>query len=142
MASAAQLHIKKGDLVYVRRGKDRERRMQGREQELERMEPGFVRAEADKHPGKRGKVIAVSRATGQVLVEGVNMVTKHAKPRGMTSRAAQMQTGRIQQPGRMSAANVMLVCPRCDRPTKVTWREVEGKRIRVCRRCHEYIDEV
>jgi len=142
MARAAQLHIKKGDVVYIRRGKDRERRMEGREQELERLEPDRIRAEAEKNSGKRGKVIGVSRATRQVLVDGVNMVTKHAKARGMSSRTAQMQTGRIQQPGRMSAANVMLVCPRCDRPTKVTWREVEGKRIRVCRRCHEYVDEV
>jgi len=142
MAKPVSVHVKKGDTVYVLRGKDRARRMTGREGELARLEPQQIRAEADKEPGRRGKVIAVNREKRRVLVEGVNMITKHAKPRGMSSRAAQMQTGRIQQPGPLHVSNVMLVCPRCDRPTKVERREVSGKRIRVCRRCNEYIDEV
>jgi large subunit ribosomal protein L24 len=142
MARSLQLHIKKGDTVYILRGKDREHRMGGREQELARLEPRGIKAEAEKEPGRRGKVIGVNPQKQRVLVDGVNMITKHAKPRGLTSRAAQMQTGRIQQPGALHVSNVMLVCPRCDRPTKVERREVSGKRIRVCRRCHEYIDEV
>jgi large subunit ribosomal protein L24 len=139
---ASVLHVKKGDTVYILRGKDREHRMEGREDELARVEPQRVRAEADKNQGKRGKVIGVNPRKGTVTVEGANMLTKHARPRGQMTRAAQMQTGRIEQPGPLRASNVMLVCPRCDRPTKVTRREVSGKRIRVCRRCNEYIDEV
>ncbi|UCH35411.1 MAG: 50S ribosomal protein L24 [Armatimonadota bacterium] len=142
MARTTQLDIKKGDTVYVLRGKDRAHRMEGREEELARLEPARLKREAEKDPGRRGKVIGVIRDKRQVLVDGINMITKHARPRGMTSRAAQMQTGRIQQPGPLHISNVMLVCPRCDRPAKVTRREVSGKRIRVCRRCSEYIDEV
>jgi large subunit ribosomal protein L24 len=142
MARANRFNVKKGDVVYVMRGKDREHRMEDREDELGRLQPQRVKAEAEKNPGKRGKVLGVNPRKRQVLVEGANMITKHAKPRGQMTRAAQMQTGRIQQPGPLDISNVMLVCPRCDRPTKVTWREVSEKRIRVCRRCNEYIDEV
>jgi large subunit ribosomal protein L24 len=78
---------------------------------------------------------------GKVLVEGVNLVTKHARARGQTTRAAQMQTGRIQQPAALPVSRVMLVCPRCDRPTKVTRQHVAQKSIRVCRRCGEHVDE-
>ena len=142
MATTIRSDIKKGDTVYVMRGRSRLRRMEGREEELAQMEPQAVRAEADKHSGRRGKVISVDRQKGQVLLDGVNLITKHAKPRSMSARTTQMQAGRRQQPGPLALANVMLVCPRCDRPTKVTRREVSGKRIRICRRCSEYIDEV
>ncbi len=141
MTGLARFDIKKGDTVYIRRGKDRRHRMEGREEELARLEPQRVKAEAEKDAGRRGKVIGVNPRLGRVLVDGVNIITKHAKPRGMSTRTAQMQAGRRQQPGPLSLSNVMLVCPRCDRPTRVTRREVSGKRIRVCRRCHEYIDE-
>jgi large subunit ribosomal protein L24 len=142
MASPVKPNIKKGDLVYILRGKDRAQRMGGRAEELALMAPQRVKAEADKEPGRRGKVLAVNRQKGQVLVDGVNIIIKHAKPRGMATRTSQMQSGRRQQPGPLAIANVMLVCPRCDRPTAVTRRAVSGKRIRVCRRCGEHIDEV
>jgi large subunit ribosomal protein L24 len=77
-----------------------------------------------------------------VVVEGVNMVTKHARPRGRATRAQQLQTGRIEQPGAVSLANVMLVCPRCDRPTRVRRGELEGKSVRLCRRCGEPVDRI
>lgn len=142
MAGAIKFDIKKGDTVYILRGKDREHRMEGREEEFARLEPSRVKAEAEKNPGRRGRVLGVNPRKGQVTVEGVNMIVKHAKPRSMATRTVQMQAGRRQQPGPLAVANVMLVCPRCDRPTKIKRREVSGKRIRVCRRCGEYIDEV
>jgi large subunit ribosomal protein L24 len=77
-----------------------------------------------------------------VVVEGVNMVTKHSRPRGRASRAQQLQSGRTQQPGSIAIANIMLVCPRCDRPTKVRAGEVEGKPVRICRRCSEPVDAI
>lgn len=142
MPSSVKTHIKKGDTVYVLRGRDYEHRLEGREEELAHLDAQGRRAEVLKSPGRRGKVIGVLPDKGRVIVDGVNIITKHAKPRGMTTRAAQVQSGRTQQPGAIALANVMLVCPRCDRPTKVMRREVSGKRIRVCRRCNEYIDEV
>jgi len=142
MGRSVKLHVRKGDTVYILWGKDRESRLAGREEDVAGLEPQQLKAEAEKEPGRRGKVIGVIPHKRQVLVDGVNIVTKHARPRGMTTRAAQVQTGRVQQPGPLHASRVMLVCPRCDRPTKVTRREVSGKRIRVCRRCGEYVDEV
>jgi len=70
------------------------------------------------------------------------MVTKHARPRGRASRATQLQTGRIEQPGSISSSNVMLVCPKCDRPTRVRRGTLENRTVRICRRCGESVDAV
>ena len=79
---------------------------------------------------------------GRVIVEGLNMIIKHARPRGRTSRATQIQSGRTEQPGPIALANVMLICPNCDRPTKVQRGEVEGRPVRLCRRCGESVDAI
>ena len=136
-------HIKKGDTVYVLAGKDYQHRLEAlSSEERGKLAPQTAKREVDKHPGRRGKVLQVVAPTCRVIVDGINMVTKHARPRGQTTRAAQMQTGRIQQPAPIHLSNVMLVCPRCDQPTKVTYQVVGGKRVRVCKRCREYVDEV
>lgn len=135
--------IKKGDTVYVLWGRDYVHRLEDMpEEQLQRMSPEEIRRAAERHPGRRGRVISVLRDQGKVVVDGVNMVTKHARARGMRGRAAQMQTGRIQEPAPIPIAKVMLVCPRCDKPTKVTRRTVEGKTVRACRRCGEVVDQV
>ncbi len=135
--------IKKGDTVYVLWGADHVDRLEdSSEEQLARMTPAELKRAAERFPGKRAKVISVLREKGKVVVDGVNMVTKHARAKGMPGRAAQMQTGRIQEPGAIPIAKVMLVCPRCDKPTKVTRRIVEGKRLRACRRCGEVVDQV
>jgi large subunit ribosomal protein L24 len=139
-ARAAKLHIKVGDTVYVRTGKDREQKLTA--EELERLTPEEQKREADKRPGTRGRVLKVLSDKGRVIVEGVNMQTKHARPRGRASRAAQLQTGRIQQPGSIAVANVMLVCPRCDRPTRVRRGALEDRIVRMCRRCGESVDAI
>jgi large subunit ribosomal protein L24 len=135
-----KMHIKAGDEVYVRSGRDRESRLTP--EEVERFDPEAQKREANRRPGRRGRVIKVLPEIGRVVVEGVNMVTKHARPRGRATRAQQLQTGRIEQPGAVSLANVMLVCPRCDRPTRVRRGELEGKSVRLCRRCGEPVDRI
>jgi large subunit ribosomal protein L24 len=136
------LDIKRGDTVYVLAGRDRERRIASLPpEEQARVTPQTARSAADRHPGRRGRVIGVSRDKGYVTVEGINVVTRHSRPRGVSSRVTQQQTGRFQQPAPMPVSKVMLVCPRCDRPTKVARREHEGRRLRFCRRCNEIIDE-
>ena len=67
---------------------------------------------------------------GKVIVEGVNMVTKHVKPK----QAGQLG-GRIQAEGAMYASKVMLVCPKCDKTTRVAHKIQDGKKIRVCKHC-------
>ena len=101
----SKIHVKVDDNVYVLRGKD---------------------------VGKSGKVLAVFPKTGQVIVEGVNIVTKHKK-----ARTHLEQGGRIEQPGKIS--NVMLVCPDCNKPSKTGRRfeEIDGKtqKVRYCKSC-------
>lgn len=139
-ARRVKTHIKAGDTVCVLAGKDHESKLDP--EELERFTPEEQKREANRRPGRRGRVLRVLPEKGRVIVEGVNMQTKHARARGRTSRAAQLQTGRIDQPGSLALANVMLVCPRCDRPTRVRRGEVEGRMVRICRRCHESVDAI
>jgi len=140
VARPRRVHIKAGDEVFIRTGKDRESRLTP--EEVDRLDPEEQKREANRRSGRRGHVLKVLPDGKRVVVEGVNMLTKHTKPRGRTSRAAQIQSGRIQQPGSVSIANVMLVCPSCDQPTRVRRGEVEGKSVRVCRRCGEPVDAI
>lgn len=80
--------------------------------------------------GKQGKVVGVSAKENKVIVEGVNMVTKHVKP-----KMQGQQGGRIQAEGAMYASKVMLVCPKCDKTTRVAHKIEDGKKIRVCKHC-------
>jgi len=140
VARPRRVHIKAGDEVFIRTGKDRESRLTP--EEVDRLDPEEQKREANRRSGRRGRVLKVLPDGKRVVVEGVNMQTKHTKPRGRASRAAQIQSGRIQQPGSVSIANVMLVCPSCDQPTRVRRGEVEGKSVRVCRRCGEPVDAI
>ncbi len=80
--------------------------------------------------GKQGKVVSVSAKENKVIVEGVNKVTKHVKP-----KAQGQLGGRIEAEGAMYASKVMLVCPKCDKTTRVAHKIEDGKKIRVCKHC-------
>lgn len=67
-----------------------------------------------KDKGKKGKVLAVSPKEGKVIVEGCNMIKKHVKPRRMGE-----QGGIVDAEGAMYSSKVMLVCPKCGKPTRV-----------------------
>ena len=83
-----------------------------------------------KDKGKQGKVVTVSAKENKVIVEGVNMVTKHVKPK----QAGQLG-GRVQAEGALYASKVQLVCPKCDKLTRVAHKIEDGKKIRVCKHC-------
>jgi large subunit ribosomal protein L24 len=91
-----------------------------------------------KDAGKSGKVLKVMVDDNRVLVEGVNMATKHKKPRGRYQ-----QGGIIHQEAPIHASNVMLVCSECKHPTKVM-REIResGEKVRKCRKCGAVLDTV
>ena len=81
--------------------------------------------------GKRGKVIAVSPKEGKVIVDGVNVVSKHVKPR----RQGQ-QGGIIKTSGAIYACKVMPYCSKCGKGVRVKHRAADGgKSIRICARC-------
>ena len=82
-----------------------------------------------------GKVIGVSPKEGKVMVEGVQIVSKHVKPRRQGEAG-----GRIEQEGTIDASNVMLVCPKCGKATRVAHQIVDGKKVRVCKKCGKVMD--
>ena len=106
-----KVHVKKGDTVYILSGKDQ---------------------------GKKGKVLSVDPGKSSVLVEGVNMITKHSKPKGRYQ-----QGGIIHQESSINSSKVMLVCDKCGKPTKVGKKILaSGEKARVCKKCNEVIDSV
>lgn len=86
--------------------------------------------------GTKGKVLETNPKAGTVVVEGVNIVKKHKK-----ARSAQQQSGIFDMEAPVNASNVMLVCPKCGKPSKVG-RVVneDGSKSRVCKECKAVID--
>ena len=105
-----KMSIKKDDLVVVLSGKDK---------------------------GKQGKVLEVSPKEGKVIVDHVNMMTKHVKPRKMGDPG-----GIVKAEGAMYASKVMLVCPKCKKGVRVGYSVLEnGTKVRVCKKCGASIEE-
>ena len=100
------LKIKKGDTVKVIAGKDN---------------------------GKEGKVVSVDQKNGKVVVEGINMITKHAKP-----SAANANGGIVQKEAPIDASNVMLVYK--GKATRVGFDVKDGKKVRIAKATGEVID--
>ena len=100
---AEKLHVKKDDTVVVISGDDK---------------------------GKKGKVLKVSPAERKVIVDGVNVVTKHAKPRKQGEAGGIMKVE-----GAIYADKVQLYCAKCDKATRVAHKTVNGKKVRVCVKC-------
>ncbi|MBI2885812.1 MAG: 50S ribosomal protein L24 [Chloroflexi bacterium] len=91
---------------------------------------------AGRERGKRGKVAQVFPATARVLVEGVNIVKRHARPRGATQPG-----GIVEKEASLHLSNVMLVCNKCDHPVRAGFKALDdGSKVRICRRCGEVID--
>ena len=89
-----------------------------------------------KDQGKRGKVLRVLTADNRVLVEGVNRVKRHLKAGAQGAR----QAGIITQEMPMDSSKVMLVCPSCNRPARVSIQVLaDGTKARMCKRCGQMI---
>ncbi len=89
-----------------------------------------------KDKGKMGNIKKVNPSEGKVVVEGANMVTKAQKPQPM----AGIQGGLIKLEAPMDASKVMVVCPACEKPTRIKHDVVDGKKVRVCKKCGEQLD--
>ena len=86
-----------------------------------------------KDRGKKGKVMAVSPSEGKVIVENANIVSKHVKPRRMGEAG-----GIIKAESAIYACKVQVVCPKCNKPTRVGTKVYEdGKKDRMCKKCGE-----
>lgn len=89
-----------------------------------------------KDKGKKGKVRFAYPKDERVLVEGVNFIKKHSKARGQARQA-----GIIDLEAPVHISNLMLLCDKCNHPTRVNFRFLEdGKKVRVCCSCREVID--
>ena len=89
----------------------------------------------DKYRGKKGKVLAVSPKEGKVIVEGINVVKKHVKP-----RKAGDPSGIIETESAVYASKVQVVCPKCNKPTRVAHKVFEdGSKERICKKCGEVL---
>ena len=97
------MNVKKGDTVVVLSGKDK---------------------------GRRGKVQATVPSEAKVVVEGVNMVTCHTKPRRQGEEG-----GIIRREAALYASKVQVVCPKCGKGTRVAHKIENGKKSRVCKHC-------
>ncbi|WP_142413441.1 50S ribosomal protein L24 [Hathewaya massiliensis] len=101
-----KVHVRRKDTVMVISGKDK---------------------------GKIGEIIAVMPKKGKVLVEGVNVVTKHVKPNRQN-----MQGGIEKVEAPIYSSKVMLYCKKCSKPTRISHKILEdGTKVRVCKKCGE-----
>ena len=89
--------------------------------------------------GKRGEVINVMTEKGRVVVQGVNIHTKHQR-QTQTKAGRQINPGRIQFEATIHISNVMLVCPKCNEAARVGIQRDETGAHRVCKNCGQLID--
>ncbi len=90
-----------------------------------------------KEKGKKGRVLSVMPAKSKLIIEKVNVIKRHMKPSRKYS-----QGGIIEKEAPIHISNVILVCPKCGKPTRVGRLVMEnGSKVRVCRKCKEVIDQ-
>ena len=89
-----------------------------------------------KERGKTGKVLRVMPDEEAVIIERVNLVKRHTKPRG-----PQQPGGIVEKEASIHASNIMIMCDHCNAPVRVGHKLLgDGKKIRICRRCGEALD--
>lgn len=88
-----------------------------------------------KDKGKQGKIITAMPRAGKVIVEGVNKVKRHSKPSLKVPNG-----GIITKEMPLHACKVQLVCPACNKPTRIGHKDVNGKNSRVCKKCGQVLE--
>jgi large subunit ribosomal protein L24 len=96
----------------------------------------IVKVTAGKEKGKKGKILMVFPREKKVIVERLNIIKRHTRP------TQQMREGGIiEKEGKLHISNVMIVCNKCDKTTRVAMKILEnGKKIRTCKHCGEMLD--
>ncbi|MBT7497589.1 50S ribosomal protein L24 [Candidatus Woesearchaeota archaeon] len=119
------MKIKKGDKVQIIKGKDR----------VKKDKKGEKLAK-----GNQGKVLDINPEKGRLVVEGLNLRFKHIRPKREGEKGQ-----RIEFPASMNIANVMIVCPKCNKAARVGYKLLDSdlkgrKKVRICKQCNEAID--
>jgi len=102
------MKIKKGDNVIIIAGKDK---------------------------GRRGKVLRVLPKEGKIVVENINRIIKHVRPKKQGEKGQ-----RVEMSVPFNISNVKLICPKCGKPTRVGYRILSKNKVRICRKCKEIVD--
>jgi len=91
-----------------------------------------------KDRGKKGKVLKTIPSENKIIVEGVNFTKKHQRPTNQYREG-----GIIERESPIYVSKVMVVCPNCNKPTRVAHKILEnGEKVRACKKCGEIIDKV
>ena len=91
---------------------------------------------AGKERGKTGKVLRVLNEKDAVIIERLNIVKRHTKPRG-----PQQSGGIVEKEAAIHASNIMILCEKCNAPARIGRKILtDGKKIRICRNCKEALD--
>jgi len=102
------MKIKKGDNVIVITGKDK---------------------------GRKGKVLRILPKEGKIVVENINKIIKHIRPKKQGEKGQ-----RVEMPVPFNISNVKLICPKCGKPTRAGYRILDKNKVRICKKCKEIVD--
>jgi large subunit ribosomal protein L24 len=99
-----------------------------------------VKILAGKDKGKTGKVLQIFPARNRASIEGLNLLVKHMRPRRDGEKGQ-----RIEFPSPLDLSNVQLICPKCDKPSRIAHEVIKAengkeKRVRTCKQCKQVID--
>jgi large subunit ribosomal protein L24 len=89
-----------------------------------------VKIKLGKDNGKTGKVLRVFPTEDKIIVEGLNLIKKHMRPRREGEKGQ-----RVEIPGKLNVSNVILVCPKCGKTTRIGSKQVGDKKVRICKKC-------
>jgi len=104
------MKLKKGDTVLIISGKDK---------------------------GRKGKILRTFPRENKILVEGINLIKKHRKPRRKGEKGQVIQVIQLFKP--IAASNTKIICPKCGKATRVGYILNKERKIRICKRCKEEI---
>ncbi len=95
----------------------------------------LIEVNTGEEKGRRGRILEVISEKNQAIVEGLNMMKKHQR-----ARSQKQPAGIVTVPSPIHISNLVLVCSKCGKRTKVIWQKIEKKRARTCKECGEIIE--
>lgn len=95
----------------------------------------LVEVNTGEEKGRRGRVLEIDSEKMTAIVEGINLVKKHQRARSQTQ-----PSGIITKPAPIHISNLVLICPKCGKKTKIKREKVEKKRVRICKECGEILE--
>lgn len=95
----------------------------------------LVEINTGEEKGRRGRVLEVIAKKQQAIIEGINLVKKHQRARSQTK-----PSGIVTVPAPIHIANLVLICAKCGKKTKIRKEKIEDKKTRICKKCGEIIE--